>query len=256
MRPKDSLIGQEFGLLKVIAQTNDNIDKNGVHRRMWVCECQCKKENKNIKIVSTGKLREGSVKSCGCLKDKPKRKLNKYDLSGEYGIGWTSNENEEFYFDLEDYDKIKDYTWRRHARRGGLEKGYLVTQVEHGIRGKENHFIETIFFHKLVVDYQLVDHKNGNKLDNRKQNLRDCTQSQNMMNVPLKKNNSSGIVGVTYNKKSQKWWARINPQKGKRIFLGQFSEKDDAIKARLQAEKEYYGEFAPQQHLFEQYGIN
>ena len=38
-------------------------------------------------------------------------KYNKYDLLGSFGVGWTTNTNKEFWFDLEDYDKIKDYCW-------------------------------------------------------------------------------------------------------------------------------------------------
>ena len=63
-------------------------------------------------------MKHGHTKSCGCLNNekrsllgKNSKKYNKYNLNGEYGIGWTSNTNEEFYFDLEDYDKIKDYCW-------------------------------------------------------------------------------------------------------------------------------------------------
>ena len=129
----------------------------------------------------------------------------------------------------------------------------MCAHIEHCEDGKR--IAENIFFHKIITNYELVDHKNQNKLDNRKENLRPCTQSQNMQNVRRKINNTSGIIGVTYYKKSKKWVARINPTKGNRIFLGQFANKEDAIIARLKAEKEYYKEFAPQKHLFEKYGI-
>ena len=58
-------------------------------------------------VVGGDNLKSGSTKSCGCLakeiRSKIHKKYNQYDLSGEYGIGWTSNTNEEFYFDLEDF---------------------------------------------------------------------------------------------------------------------------------------------------------
>lgn len=189
-------------------------------------------------------------------KSTKKPKKNKYDLTGEYGIGWTSNTNEEFYFDLEDYDKIKDFNWKRIIRRGDKEKGYLCTTIERGKRKDGSRNTKVLFFHKMIVDYNLVDHENGNKLDNRKKNLRECTQSQNMMNVKVKKNNTSGVTGVGLFKNSGKWFARINPSKGNRIFLGEFTNKEDAIKARLVGEIQYYGEFAPQKYLYEQYGLN
>ena len=54
------------------------------------------------------------------------KKYNKYDLSGEYGIGWTTNTNHVFYFDLEDYEKIKDYCWIEN------DQGYIIAHNIHG----------------------------------------------------------------------------------------------------------------------------
>jgi hypothetical protein len=67
--------------------------------------------------------------------------------------------------------------------------------------------------------------------------------------------NTSGITGVVWNKGKQKWVAQIQ-YKNKMRYLGGFINKDDAIYARLQAEQKYFGEFAPQKHLYEQYNIN
>lgn len=251
------LTGKIFGKLKVIKRLDDQSDKRGVYHHCWLCECKC--ENHTILPIMGFKLIGNLTTSCGCdkkQKQKEKgeklRKYNKYDLSGEYGIGWTSNTNKEFYFDLEDYDKIKDYTW--HEGRKKKDQGYLVANRELPKTPDGKRHVEIFIFHRLIVPYELVDHANQNKLDNRKKNLRECTQSQNMMNVALKNNNTSGITGVT--KTGNGWLARINPSKGKRITLGWFKNKEDAIISRLKAEKEYYGEFAPQKHLFKQYNIN
>lgn len=250
------LTNMAFGKLKVIKRVEDIKDKRGYNHNAWECECSC--ENKTHIIALGSKLLSGRKISCGCdSKERirkvafERRKRNKYDLSGEYGIGWTSNTNEEFYFDLEDYDKIKDYTWIRSPHHN-KPNGYLTTTMENTVDGKRK--AKTIFFHKLIVDYPIVDHKNRNKLDNRKENLRNANSFENSVNKEVKSNNTSGFIGVCLFKKSQKWNARINVNK-KRIFLGQYSSKEDAIKARLKAEKEYYGEFAPQKHLFEEYGI-
>ena len=73
------------------------------------------------------------------------------------------------------------------------------------------------------------------------------------MNSKIREN-SSGFTGVWFHKESQFRCAaiRINC---KSVWLGEYKNKEDAIKARLQAEARYYGEFAPQRHLFKEYGI-
>jgi len=99
-----------------------------------------------------------------------------------------------------------------------------------------------------------LDHKDRNKLNNRKENFRPATHSQNSMNKDLQSNNTSGIIGVHWYSSKDKWASGIMLNR-KQIHLGYYINKDDAIKARLKAEQQYFGEFAPQQHLFEQYGI-
>lgn len=103
--------------------------------------------------------------------------------------------------------------------------------------------------------YDIVDHKNRNTLDNRKQNLRNATKSQNCQNHNLRTDSTTGISGVNWHKKSNKWQVRINDKNNKRISLGIYSDFNEAVKVRLKAEKKYYGEYAPQRHLFEKYGI-
>lgn len=172
------------------------------------------------------------------------RKQNKYDLNGEYGIGYTSNTNEEFYFDLEDYDLIKRYYW--HKSIGG----YLMACGRPELNDKKH-----VKLHKLVVNYTIVDHYNRNKLDNRKKNLKDATIEGNNRNRPIFKNNISGIMGLNYYKHRKSWKASLSLN-GESIFLGYYKNKDDAIKARLEGEIKYFGaEFAPQRHLFEHYEI-
>jgi len=99
----------------------------------------------------------------------------------------------------------------------------------------------------------IYDHENQNSLDNRKINLRIASVSENGMNVKIRKNNTSGITGI-YQAKDGKWVVSIRINK-KRTYLGRFKKKEDAIVKRLKAEKEYYGEFAPQKELFKKYNI-
>ena len=88
-----------------------------------------------------------------------------------------------------------------------------------------------------------VDHINGNKLDNRKSNLRICTHAENLRNLKKAKNNTSGFKGVSWYSKSKKWRAVITFG-GKYHHLGLFVKKQDAIDAYNQKAKEYFGQFA------------
>ena len=87
-----------------------------------------------------------------------------------------------------------------------------------------------------------VDHRNGNKLDNRKSNLRICSRSENQMNRGKQKNNTSGFKGVSQIKMNQKWVAYIKVNY-KRIYIGCFLKKVDAARAYNMAALKYHGEF-------------
>ena len=102
--------------------------------------------------------------------------------------------------------------------------------------------------HRFIMnppDDLVVDHINHNPLDNRRENLRICTIQENNMNRSISSNNTSGTVGVHWNKTHNKWMAYIGIN-GKQKYLGLFNKKEDAIEARRQAEIEYFGEFSPQ----------
>lgn len=213
----------------------------------WECECSC--ENHTHKIINTRDIREGRSLSCGCagmdraLQIHPNKKFNEYDLSGEYGIGYTTNTHRPFYFDLEDYDKIKDVCWFEH----NPVLDYCV------LLGNKNG--KQIRFHQLI-GCKGCDHIDHNPFNNRKENLRSCTQHQNTFNAKRKKNNTSGIIGVQRQKNcSRLQWKAVLMYNRKNIHLGSFENFDDAVRARLEGEKKYFGEFAPQKHLFAQYGI-
>lgn len=82
-----------------------------------------------------------------------------------------------------------------------------------------------------------IDHINGNKLDNRVCNLRNVSQAENARNSSKSKSNSSGCVGVVFDKSRNKWAARIHDV-DKMINLGRFDKFEDAVLTRKQAEKE------------------
>ena len=89
----------------------------------------------------------------------------------------------------------------------------------------------------------VIDHIDGNSLNNQKNNLRICTQSQNCSNQKIGKSNTSGYKGVSYNKGQGKYNSRIRFNK-KLIHLGYFVNLKDAARAYNEAAVKYHGEFA------------
>jgi hypothetical protein len=230
------VIGNFYGRWKVLKKVN----KKGVAK--YLCECSC--ENKTTKIVLASHLKNGSSKSCGCFSVEKfierLKKYNKYDLTGEYGIGYTYK-NEKFIFDLDDYEKIREYMWNIN------NNGY--------VRSSRKNSKKTIYLHKLIMNNttEVIDHMNNIRYDCRKLNLRKCTTQQNSFNKKLSKNSRTGIIGVNL-RKNNYYVSRIRFN-AEYIDLGYFKNIDDAIYVRLLAEKKYFGEFAPQKHLFEKYGV-
>lgn len=244
--------------LIVIEQVEDYVQPNGTHSAQWLCECSCCKKTKVI--VRSGALRSGNVKSCGCLQSertsKANKKYNEYRLNledeyGLYGIGYCSNTGREFYFDMEDYDKIKDYCWLEQKHK---DYNYSVpmTRLQNKDIETKNKTIK-IRLHYLISG-KYSDHLDRNPLNNRRHNLRIATLKENARNVSVNSKNTSGFIGVSMYKDTGKWRAYITVD-GKQINLGSFENKEDAIRARLEGEAKYFGEFAPQRHLFEEYGI-
>ena len=88
----------------------------------------------------------------------------------------------------------------------------------------------------------IIDHINGNPSDNRIVNLRSCTQHQNTMNCNKPKNNTSGYKGVSQDSRNGRWIAYIK-HNYKKIHIGSFKNKKDAIKARKEREIIIQGEF-------------
>jgi hypothetical protein len=105
-----------------------------------------------------------------------------------------------------------------------------------------------VFLHREILemsadDKRFVDHINGNTLDNRVENLRFASPSQNGMNAKLSKANTSGFKGVTFNKRKEKWMAQIRFD-GKNQFLGYFYTPEEAHTAYCEAATRLCGEFA------------
>lgn len=251
------LTGRQIGRLTVLGVA-DHKSKCG--SKLWKCICECQKGLPEDVIkytyATTGNLntgasdKPGGTMSCGCLKrerdaqmGKNNKKQNKYDLqSKEYGVGYIDNSDYYFIFDKEDYDLIKDYCWHRH------QDGYLRTCCEHFNDEQGKRHNKYIMLHQLLgKHYNIgngveVDHINGKPYDNRKINLRESDHSLNMKNVRLSVSNTSGHKGVHYSKRENKWKAYITCNT-EQIHLGTFLLYEDAVKAREEAERIYFGEF-------------
>ncbi|WP_456710733.1 HNH endonuclease [Bradyrhizobium sp. USDA 4452] len=89
----------------------------------------------------------------------------------------------------------------------------------------------------------VIDHVNGDTLDNRRMNLRIATVEQNAKNRRLARNNTSGVTGVYWHRRDCRWTSCICLNASNRE-LGQFETFDEAVAARRAAEKVYFGEFA------------
>jgi hypothetical protein len=137
------------------------------------------------------------------------------------------------------------FTWlissgrvRAGQRAGVASKGYWMISVDKRIY--KGHRLAFLYIHGFIP--RLIDHINRDGLDNRIVNLRECTQSQNIINSKGWKNSSSGHTGVQ--KERDKWKATIKKD-GKHIRIGVFFTIEEARAARKKKELELFGEFSP-----------
>lgn len=220
-------VGEKYGFLKVIEKTNKK-DKYG--NIYWNCLCECG----NYIITTSSRLKNGHTKSCGCYAiELSKRRMienSKYYLSLRKPKKVEKNEiidkkdyliilcsNKEILIDKEDYNKICDNKWF-------VSNGYCCDN-----RGQS--------LHRKIMNAkkgQIIDHINGNKLDNRKNNLRFVTKSQNGQNRRCK--------GITYDKQRKKWCVNIVVNK-KKYYLGRYKTEEEALLVRKEAEIKYQGEY-------------
>ncbi len=136
--------------------------------------------------------------------------------------------------DDKDYDALSKFTWFLS------DTGYAVST-----RWKDNK-AHRVRMHREVygkTKAKYMDHINGNKLDNRRENLRECSNSENMRNRPAPSNNTSGYKGVFFCKQKGKYVAKIKLNY-KENHLGTFSSKEEAAVAYNEGAKRLFGPFA------------
>ena len=136
--------------------------------------------------------------------------------------------------DDEDYEELNKYNWYTRKDR----------YVSYAVR-TDNKLNKIIYMHRVIMKFFNpieIDHINGNGLDNRKENLRICTRSQNNGNIRIPRHNTSGIKGVSWYRPTKKWVAQIG-NNSKRVCLGYFSSKLEAKSVYTLASEKYFGEF-------------
>ena len=231
-------IGDKLGNWTVVCNAPDRIDSSGKHHKRVLVKCDCG----TIIEKDVYKLKHGAKMCKRCYlqiahnNSIPFKHIeNRYKLLDDYGIGYTTNTNNEFFFDIEDYNIVKEICWYEDTN------GYIY--------GYDTESKKRISLHRYVKNLNkesdsILDHINRNPKDCRKANLRLCSKKENAMNRSLYKNNKSGKNGVSFDKNAKKWIAYINLNR-KRHYLGSFKNIDDAICVRRKAEEEYFGEYCP-----------
>lgn len=156
---------------------------------------------------------------------------NKYEITQEgvwiYCTNRQRNISGKFIIDKDDFDNVIQRKWRV------WENNYCT--------GNNN----IIQIHQFIMNPnndQVVDHINGDRSDNRKQNLRVTTQGNNCINKDLQSNNTSGIAGVSWDKNRNRWAPEIAIGR-KRCHLGRYYKFEDAVYARYVAEIVLFDEY-------------
>ena len=196
-----NLDGQRFGMLTVQGITDQ---RNSYGRLLYRCKCDCGGE----RLATAANLKKGEVTNCGCQYRRPKLDLAGKRFGRLFVIKHTSVPG----------DTRKTYNWLCRCDCGNIVEvnGNSLTS---------GNTISCGCAHRDSVKSLYVDGTAPCKL----------TESKKP-----RKSNTSGVTGVSFNQSKQKWDAEIM-LRGKKICLGRYGKKEDAIKARLLAEETYFG---------------
>lgn len=143
-----------------------------------------------------------------------------------------------FEIDDADFELVNRYTWEVLYRKGKIVASVRIAACSRNAHGAR------IPIGRVLLNpprNKVVDHIDGNPLNNHRSNLRICSQHENAINRAPMKKKKRGTVGVHAHR--NKWEARICLNH-KVICLGIFDTEQEAIAVRKQAEKEYFGQFA------------
>ena len=148
---------------------------------------------------------------------------------------------EQFRYDAKTGQLIRRKTTAPNAVKGDAiyrrnGRGYVLTTID-GESYRVHRLIWKIHHGEPRRDMS-IDHIDGDKENNRIENLRLVKQAENLLNASMRSDNKSGCVGVYWEKRRKKWCARIT-RKNRDIWLGAFKTKEEAIKSRKLAEIKY-----------------
>jgi hypothetical protein len=135
----------------------------------------------------------------------------------------------------EDFERVSSYKWCLDS------DGYAV-----GCMKKEGGGWKTFKMHRFIINAapgELVDHKDGDRLNNTRSNLRICTHTENMRNRKKQPAKSSKYLGVCYQQKTGRWRVQFWVDK-KQMSFGSYATEDEAGRVAMEKRKEYHGAFA------------
>ena len=232
-----------FGRLKVVERDYSKKPRKGTE--YYKCECRCG----NKRYITTAKELLGGKGSCGCIQRF--KTFNDYKIEGDTTIIYIEKRNGDIHealIDTEDLPRLIEQNWHWHDHYKRFTKTYyaLYTVYKGKVNGKPDYY--TLYLARYILNETdpniMVDHKNHNTLDNRKDNLRQTVVGQNSRNrEDANSNNTSGYRNVSWN--GSGWSVQLMVE-GKNTCLKRF-KRDQIKEAGAYAElmrQELYGEFA------------
>ena len=170
----------------------------------------------------------------------------KIDPNSPSGLTWIPKEGIS--------KSIKSWNAKHANKKAGFKhisiKKYLSWNLGFRYLGKYMSFkcsnIAFLLHNGYLTKNMCVQHVDHNPFNNNPNNLRECTRSQNTQNSKLRKNNTSGHKGVFFTRNKRNWYVIIKLN-GKSYYFGTHKNKEDAIKASIEARKKLYGEFGRNQ---------
>jgi hypothetical protein len=139
------------------------------------------------------------------------------------------------------YYKDGKLFYKSSGKKAGWEQKNGYAKVEINYQTYCQHRIVFLMHHGFLP--KVVDHIDGNKLNNNIENLRASDQSKNTLYSRKNSRNTSGVKGVSFHRKTKKWWARVSVG-GKRKSLGLYNDINQAKEVMMKAREHFHGEFA------------